>query len=512
MRFDRRILERVASALTLVAGTALLAACGGSSSGGGGGTTISLSASAAAVNPGQSTTITAVVSDGKGVTWSLSPTTGLGTLNSQTSTAVTYTAPAVNAAGAFATITATSVGTPSVSTSGQITVQGSNVVPLTVDLGPVPTQALATNLFYTSVTLCVPGTTTCQTVDHIEVDTGSQGLRILESAIPGLALPQLTDGSGNLFNNCVSFLDGSYLWGPVQQADVTIGGEIAAQTFIQVVSSGTPTVPSSCSSNGSGTLENTQLSLLANGILGVGLEPTDCTQAGLNFCDGSFSSSVAPVYYKCPSSGCSTSTGPTFLDAPDQVANPVANLGPDGNGVLITLPALTPTHQSTVSGSMILGIGTSGRTNNGLGTATVFDLDSTDSFTTTFSAQTLTSSFIDSGSNAYFFPSTQTVCAPPDNSFYCPSTIQHLSSINQGFSQGLNTVNFDIENADTLFSNVNDSAFSTLGAPAGVFNNCIAGSGDCTFDWGAPFFYGKTVFTAIDGQSTPGGFGPFWAY
>ncbi len=497
--------------LALVAGTAFLAACGGSSSPrGGGGTTITLSATASAVNPGQTTTITAVVSDGKGVTWSLAPSTGLGTLSSQTSTAVAYTAPATNATGAFATITATSVGSPTVTASGQVTVQGSNVVPLTVDLGPVPTQRPATNTFFTSVTLCVPGTTTCQTVDHIEVDTGSEGLRILASAIPGLALLQLTDASGNLFNNCVSFLDGSYLWGPVQQADVTIGGEIAAQTLVQVVSSGTPTVPSSCSNGG--TLENTPLSLLANGILGVGLEPTDCTQGGLNFCDGSVSSSVPAIYYKCPSSGCGTSTGPTFLDALDQVANPVANLGPDGNGVLITMPALSPSHQPTVSGTMILGIGSTGRSNNGLGNATVFGLDSFNNFVTTFNSQTLTSSFIDSGSNAYFFPSTQTVCAPPDNSFYCPSTIQHLSSINQGFSQGLNTVNFDIENADTLFSNVNDSAFSTLGAPAGVFNNCIAGSGDCTFDWGAPFFYGKTVFTAIDGQITPAGTGPFLAY
>lgn len=418
---------RGVSVLTLIAGTTFLAACGGSSSsGGGGGTTITLSASASAVNPGQSSTITAVVSDGKGVTWTLSPASGLGTLSSQTSTAVSYTAPATNATGAFATITATSVGSPTVTASGQITVQGSNVVPLTVDLGPVPTQAPATNTFFTSVTLCVPSTTTCQTVDHIEVDTGSEGLRVLASAIPGLALPQLTDGSGNLFNNCVSFLDGSYLWGPVQQADVTIGGEIAAQTFVQVISSGAPTVPSSCSSNGSGTLENTPLSLLANGILGVGLEPTDCTQGGLNFCDGSFSSSVPAIYYLCPSSGCSTSTGPTFLDAIDQVANPVANLGPDGNGVLITLPALSPTHQPTVSGSMILGIGSSGRTNNGLGVATVFGVDpnNNNNFTTVFNTETLTSSFIDSGSNAYFFPSTLTVCAPPNNAFFCPSTAQ----------------------------------------------------------------------------------------
>ena len=32
------------------------------------------------------------------------------------------------------------------------------------------------------------------------------------------------------------------------------------------------------------------------------------------------------------------------------------------------------------------------------------------------------------------------------------------------------------------------------------------------FDWGLPFFFGRTVFIAIAGRSTPGGTGPFWAF
>jgi hypothetical protein len=32
------------------------------------------------------------------------------------------------------------------------------------------------------------------------------------------------------------------------------------------------------------------------------------------------------------------------------------------------------------------------------------------------------------------------------------------------------------------------------------------------FDWGLPFHFGRNVFTAIDGQETPAGQGPFVAF
>jgi hypothetical protein len=35
---------------------------------------------------------------------------------------------------------------------------------------------------------------------------------------------------------------------------------------------------------------------------------------------------------------------------------------------------------------------------------------------------------------------------------------------------------------------------------------------DASFDWGLPFFFGRTVFTAIEGMSTPGGTGPYFAF
>src|SRR5208283_4731826 len=41
----------------------------------------------------------------------------------------------------------------------------------------------AGNTAYVTVTVCAPGTTNCATIDHISVDTGSFGLRLLSSAI-----------------------------------------------------------------------------------------------------------------------------------------------------------------------------------------------------------------------------------------------------------------------------------------------------------------------------------------
>jgi len=602
---------RAFSAVLLVAGLVFLVACGGGGTPAGIQITISLSAGATSLNPGQSTTVTAVVandSSNKGVSWAIS--SGGGTLSNQTSTSVTYTAPASVPTATSATITATSVASPSVMASIQIALQTSsitialspvapqtinqgatvpvtakltndtsnkgvtwsispqvgslssptstsvtydapssvtsntlviltatsvastattatleitvfpsgaapNVAAVTVDAGPAATTNASANTPYISVTICVPGTQTCQTVDHIEVDTGSSGLRILQSVIPGLSLPSLTDSSnGDTVFNCVQFLDTSYLWGPVQQADIRIGGEVAGSTYIQTISSSNTGIPAACT-NGGTINENTPELLEANGIIGVGLEPTDCYAQGLiNLCDGSVQTQgLLPAYFECPSSGCASTDVQIPIDALHQVTNPVALIGADGNGVIIQLPVVTSA-DATVSGSLIFGINTAAG-NNGLGSATAFPL-SGDSFATNFSNQALTDSFIDSGSNGLFFPSTITVCPPPNSSFYCPAglTAESASNVGAGGSP-TSIVTFNVDNADTLFnSNPGDAAFGTLAGPQGTANTCTAqGTGSCSFDWGLPFFYGRSVFTAIDGASvTNVGTGPFWAY
>ena len=446
-----------------------------------------------------------------GVNWTLTPASGAGTLN-VTPFGATYVAPATVLAPTNVTLTATSLENAAATASLQMTVLpsggGPNVAIISVDGGPVPGQTYVNGAF-TSVTLCNPGSTTaCQTVGGILVDTGSYGLRILQSQIPFLKIATLVDGNGNTLENCAASADGSYLWGPVSPFDIYIAGEIASSSRIQVISSSNTAVPDSCS-NGGTTNENTPQLLGANGILGVGPEPTDCTIAGVNYCDGSVQPIPPNLYYTCPATGCATTDSPIIVADNQQVTNPVP-LFSDNTGVILQLPAVSGT-EAAVTGTMIFGIGT--ESNNQLGNATVFTLDSSDNFTTLYNGQTLTSSVIDSGSNALYFPDVLPTCVDKAR-FYCPHSLTSLSATNEGATQGHNIVSFSADNVDKLFSShPQDAVFDTLAGPHGSYNSCSKGSPACTFDWGLPFFYGRSVYTAIDGESISGSpKTPWWAY
>jgi len=454
-----------------------------------------------------------------GVTWAVSPSTGVGSISGSgpNNTFGLYTAPSTISLPATAVITATSVTDPSVSASVQVTVlpsgSGGNVAVLNVNGGPVPGQ-VSPNGAYTSVTICNHGSTTnCQTVDGVLVDTGSYGLRILQSQISSLNLSKATDPNGNFLENCASFPDGSVLWGTVERADVYItANEAAANLPIQVIPSTPTTVPDGCSNTGAFTISTPQL-LGANGILGVGPEPTDCTLSGINFCDGTHQSTPPNLYYSCPSAGCTANASPVVVSALSQVSNPVPyftgafsspNPTPDGNGVVIQLPSVSDPQASAI-GTLTFGIAT--EQNNSLGTATVLTLDANDNFTTVVNGQTLTQSFIDSGSNALFFPDSLAACSTNKN-FYCPSSPVMLFATNSGATQGQSTVDFTVEDADSLlFAFPQYAVFPTIAGP------CSQGSSACGFLWGLPFFYGRTVYVAIDGQKVFGApVGPWWAY
>ena len=398
-----------------------------------------------------------------------------------------------------------------------------NILSISVDGGPTANQpggAPYPNGAFASVTICHPGSTTnCVTVDHLLVDTGSQGLRVLQSEVSSLGLPTVNASNGSAAYNCVSFVDGSFLWGPVQSATLTLAGEVASSVPIQVISSSTANIPTSCSNGG--VNENTQASLGANGILGVGLEPFDCGPA----CDQSSGAaappSTSPAYYTCSSSGCTpafASCGAECSDSSsvEQVTNPVIAFPLDNNGVIVELPSVSGS-AATVTGSLVFGIGT--ETNNQFSSsASVFTL-ACDFFDTTFEGQpfnidpnscTGPGSFIDSGSNAYFFNNVNNVLAvcPATSSapdFYCPTSLTSLSATveDPNNSTVTESVNFSINNAQTLLSS-GDAALSTLGGPVPATEG---------FDWGLPFFYGRNVYVAIDGQAVPTpASAPWWGF
>jgi hypothetical protein len=385
------------------------------------------------------------------------------------------------------------------SPSGSHTTTGNNVQSIAVNGGPVANQIYPNGAF-TSVTICVPGTSNCTTVDGILVDIGSVGLRVLATAIPSLTLPQLSGSNDTTYYNCVNFVDGSYLWGPVEQADIEMADEKASTTSIQVMQTSGVAAPSQCST---GTNVGSQAELGANGILGVGSYPQDCGSACQTL-------TTPDIYFTCGSSGaCASAT----ISVSQQVTNPIVNFATDNNGVIIELPSVDGEAAST-SGSMIFGIGT--ESNNGLGSATVFTLTEEGFFTTNFNSQTLSDSFIDSGSNGYFFPdSSITQCAANSVApgFYCPSSTLSLTAQNVGANATEGDVGFEVDNAVNDFNSFgSDAAFANLAGTNG--SDTCAPSTPCGFDWGLPFFYGRHVYSSIYGQSVPSGApaAPWWAY
>ena len=499
--------------LILIGTLGFLVGCGSSGTPVGVVTSITLTPSSASLDAGQSVNITASVandSSGKGVSWSL---TGAGTLSNQTSTGVTYTAPNPVSSIALPTVVATSNASSTVTASTPVVIAPAgtvaNVAPISVNGGPLTTAnppAIYTNAAFISVLVCSPTNGACQTIPDILVDTGSFGLRLLASQVT-VPLTPLTDTNGNTLYDCVQFVDNSFLWGAVAPAKFVVGAELAASTSVQLIANPSFSIPSGCS----GTNEDTQTLLGANGILGVGPEPFDCGLA----CDPSAGGTAPAVYYLCSSGGsCNTtfvSCGTICQDANpnQQVTNPVFNFPADNNGTILTLQSVNDV-APTASGTLTFGIDT--EANNAIpSTATLFTLDSSDNFTTNFNSQALTASFIDSGSNGLFFPQTNNLpnICPDNSSWYCPPTTTAFIATNVDPNNGTtsNTVNFSVDDFDTVTqANPSAAAFSNLAGPM----PCTASP--CSFDWGLPFFYGRSVFTAIDGTTVGTTPGPFWAY
>ncbi len=227
---------------------------------------------------------------------------------------------------------------------------GANAMAITVDAGPAG-SGNNVNRLYASVTVCPPGSASCQTIDHVLVDTGSTGLRLLASALshPAAFTPLLADGGLPLLN-CVQFVDNTYAWGPVVSADVVLGGKTASGVPIQIMGEAAYGVSVGACNPGGGTELNTVSALGAKGVLGLGLFQQDCGSACL-------SNTGNGRYYTCKDASCVASAGTTAPLA-SQLTHPVVKFATDNNGFVVTLPSVATSGAAGANGVLVFGVNT----------------------------------------------------------------------------------------------------------------------------------------------------------
>jgi hypothetical protein len=373
-----------------------------------------------------------------------------------------------------------------------------NTLTLTVDSGPAGAMG-AINHAYVTVKICTPGSQTqCASIDHVLLDTGSEGLRLVRSVLAAHAvtLGTQTDAQGQAIEECVSF-GGGQTWGPVALADVTLAGESVAKLPVQIMDDTGSSAPPPATCGANGTLINGVSSFGANGLLGVGVFAQDCGPACVN------AAAPLPLYYGCTAGGICTAEN-AALSA--QVTNPVAMFAVDNNGVIVKLPNLQNANGDvSVQGELIFGIAT--QADNALPAGlTVLGANSGGDFTVTYNGGTaVLPALMDSGVESYAFNDpTITVCSSGAFiGYYCPAVApQSVFAINTGVgvNNAVSTVDFAIADPNTFVANA--AAFTDLGG----------GGGSTGFTYGMPFFYGRATYIGMDQRVAGAYTGPYYAY
>jgi hypothetical protein len=324
-------------------------------------------------------------------------------------------------------------------------------------------------------------------------------------------------GNNDTLGECVSYLDGSSDWGPVVMADIHINGQVASNGTngvpIQLINANYAQIPSSCTNP-----DESPDAVGFNGILGVGEFVQDCGSP----CETNTGNQKLGIYWECTTSGACSSNIAMPTD------NQVSYMGSNDQGVVLELPGVPSTGAVQAPGYIVFGIGS--QTNNtavsGSNSIEVYTAANNSIDQTTY-GNILTSydvyntsgnylqAFLDSGSNALYFPAPQSQPAASDvplcsgglSSFYCPSGVATLTATFMNAAGGNQKVNiFGVYDAGAAFDESN---------PNLVFNN-LAGDLDSAFDWGLPFFLGRTVIVGLEGKSaTINGIsytGPYWAF
>ncbi len=403
---------------------------------------------------------------------------------------VNFTPEAAGTLSAAVTITDNSGGvsgsTQNISLTGTGFSPTSNTADLNVSFGLLGQSGGYVNNITTTVTVCVPNTTTCTTIPDVLVDTGSVGLRLLSSGaenvtagaqVGSLGLPTITDSStGYPLYECVLFGDLSYTWGQMAYATVTVGSETASQVPaasggtanggipIQIISDETPPegigyedvayynpcLGPTYEDDETQIDADTVAGLGSNGILGIGNFPQDCAIANTNECTNI--STTTGQYLEYDSAGETVdeeedgevvgTTVVNYLVEPTplnyQAWNPVSAFPVDNTGSIINLPSVPSSGAMSVTGTLTFGIGT--ETNNAITTQTVYELDADGNFNSaeyngiTYTSANSGGSFLDSGSNALYILDETTlgtsngvtmgdcIVSGNDIGWYCPTT------------------------------------------------------------------------------------------
>lgn len=244
-----------------------------------------------------------------------------------------------------------------------------NVLPVVVDL--FPAGGNHANLPTVSVTLCVPDhPDQCQTIDHILVDTGATGLRILRDALkpelqnsfPAETVTTVNDSQSVTYRvaECLRYIRSS-AWGSVTKADVWLGskpgdvlapGQTALHRVMPIHLIGAKDVPEAAAEDcRDQSVDNTIAEFGSNGTIGVSPALMDnevhyylCTAEGICQRDGTKHNAANKAVVE--------------IDHAHRVPNPVYMMPADNNGIIFQLDAIADHFATSASGQLILGINT----------------------------------------------------------------------------------------------------------------------------------------------------------
>jgi len=365
-----------------------------------------------------------------------------------------------------------------------ISASGNNVLPVSIS-GSNCGSSPYLNQPCVSVTVCVPGSSNCQTINNILLDTGSYGFRVFKSVL-SITLPNITNTSGYNYGTCATFGIGAD-WGSVNRADLILGNDKASSVPVQLIDSSFANYSSHC--NG-GQVDTSSSSAGFNGILGVGGFIQDCgTTCTTTQNNG--------VYFACSGSSCSGAT----VTLANQIANPITFLSSDNNGSILVLPDVASSG-GTSSGVFILGIGTESNNSAPSNLSVLVANQSSGYIETSYNGATL-NAILDSGTNAYSFYSNSISSCTDITNFYCPSGVLNLTPTQIGTSNNTVSTSIYVANTDSLVK-TNNLVFDNI-----AFANSSTSN---IFIYGLPFYLGKAVFMGIEGKSSSIGSGIYWAY